>query len=111
LLPADPVGSFPQELYCLLNSLVVQAWTSGSRSTSAVAESQYADRMLAVVAREAHELIENATAFIAYTASIPLPDRRNQLPSRRHAESARHVLPPSNHSMGSKLREATTRRR
>jgi hypothetical protein len=67
--------------------------------------------MLAVVARETHELIENATAFIAYTASIPLPDRRNQLSSRRHAESPRHDLPPSNHSTGSKLREATIRLR
>ena len=64
--------------------------------------------MLAVIARQGHEFVEDLDSFIQRRAAIPHPQCVDQLLACCHADLPCHVvLLPPDHPTGSKLREAT----
>ena len=111
-LAADPISRFPQHAQCLANRLVVDAVTGARRLRSGDLLAQHPDRVLAVIAGQGHELIEDLDPVTERRAAIPLPQRLDQLLACRHADLPHHVVPlPPDNPTGSKLREATGQRR
>ena len=107
-LAANPVGGLPQNRQCLTDCLVVQTIPAARRGRSSDLLAQHPDRVLAVIAGQGHEFIEDLDPLTECRAAIPHPQRLDQLLACRHADLPRHVvlLPPDNPT-GSKLREAT----
>src|SRR5215831_335040 len=73
---------------------------------------QYAQRVLAMVAGNPREFVEDLAAFPPACRPITFPNRLLEFSPCRHAQSPRHLLrhPRSAALMlGSSLREATTR--
>jgi hypothetical protein len=104
-LAADPVAGFPQHDERLANSLVVDTVALGSRLLALGPPGQKPDDVLAVVAGQGYYLVEDAALLTSRCLPVSLPDCLDQLPARCHADSPLHVVLPSDHPTGSKLRE------
>ena len=106
-LAADPIGGLPQHRQRLPNRLVVQT-VACPRFRPGGLLSQHPDGVLAVVAGQGHELIEDLDLVHRRRAAVARSQRFDQLLACCHADSPRHVvLLPPDHPTGSKLREAT----
>ena len=107
-LAADPVARLPQHDERLPDRLVVEPIAWPSARWLVVLAAQHTDRVLAVVARDRHELVQDLGPLTGGGTPVPCPHCFDQLPARCHAHSPRHVvlLLPA-HPGGSKLREAT----
>jgi hypothetical protein len=69
---------------------------------------QYAYRVLAVIAGQGHEFVEDLDPISERRTAISLPQCLNQLLACRHADLPRHVAPPPpDNPAGNKLHEAT----
>lgn len=86
-LAADPVGGLPQHHHGLANGFVVQARPHpsdrGAGLRRVFLRVQNADRVLAMKARERHELVEDAASFARARSLISLHHRVGEFPSCR----------------------------
>jgi len=107
-LAADPIGSFPQDRQGLGHRLVVNAVAQAHVDCWAELSAKYADRVLAVVAGESHEFVEDLDPITERRAAISQSQCLDQLLACGHADLPRHVAPPPpDHPTGSRLCEAT----
>ena len=74
--PADPVGGLPQQDERLTHGFIVDRKTrSPPQPAGDRRRIEQADDVLAVVARDGDEFIEDAELLVLQTRSIPLPNR------------------------------------
>ena len=79
-LAADSVARLPQDDQRLFHSLVVDPEPSRSPGRHQLrSRVQQSDRMLAVVARDGHELVQNAPLVSCRCLPVPLRNRLHQL--------------------------------
>jgi len=105
---ANPFRDLPQDAkglaYCgaVPNATSPRLWRGERRR-------QQTDRVLAMVAGNGYELVEDGTPFRHRAGPIPHPDRLHQFPACCHAHSPRHVLVLRlDNPTGRTLREANT---
>lgn len=106
---ATAIGRFPEHRQRLPNGIIVDAIArspNAARFLNPVA--QHPDRVLAVIAAQGHEPVEDMDSFTERRPAIPHLQRCDQLFACSHADLPCHVvLLPPDHPAGSKLREAT----
>ena len=107
-LAANPIRGFPQNCQGLYHCLVVHPVALPYLGTWTSLAAQHADRVLAVVAGQGHEFVEDLDPISGRRAAISQPQCLDQFLACRHADLPCHdVLPPPGHPAGNKLREAT----
>jgi hypothetical protein len=78
------------------------------RLDRSLAPAQHPDRVLAVIPRHRHQLVEDPALLFPRPRPIPLPDRRHQLAPRCHAEPPHRPPPRPTLRPGSIPAEATS---
>jgi hypothetical protein len=92
-LSASLIGRFPPHGQRLAHRLVVAIVAGARRLRGGDLLAKHPDRVLAVIARHAHELIEDLDPVTERRTALPLPQRLDQLPACRRADLPRHVVP------------------
>ena len=98
-LRADPVRHLPQldqrvpDLHAIGSRARPRRQTRPVRLLLLAQPRQQPDRMLAMIARDRRELVEDARPLRSRSTPIRPSDRLQQLPPRRHSNPPRHLLP------------------
>ncbi len=108
-LAAHAVAGFPQHDECLANRFIVETVARGPGPLLQMFSGQDPYGVLAVVPGQRHELIEDRRPLPCSRLPVARANGLCQLLACCHADSPlpRHVMPPSDHPTGSKIREAT----
>lgn len=93
-LSTDPIACFPEDDERLPHSFVVHAHSPGLPwRAELVSRVEQPNRVLAVIARNRNELVQNAALVWPRSALIPLRDRPDDLPPGLDVDSRTHRRP------------------
>src|SRR5580658_4582917 len=108
-LRADPVRGLPKHDQRLEHRRPIDATGPPAPRGRRRCRAQQPDRVLAVIASDRDELVEDLALLWPTAGPISLPDRPQQLRTRRHTDTPRHTWPPNRTQRpGNTFAEATT---